>query len=431
MEEDLSAIIKKRRSVRAFKEDDIPQDVLEDIIESAIWAPSSCNRQPWHFVIVKKQNQKTGISLALASKGARKIITSAPAVIVVSIDMSRYWSLKGNLAPFLDAGVAIQNILLKAESLGVGTCTIAGHIDEDIVKKILNLPRGFRIMGFIPMGYPKKVPPPPKRREVSNYYSIDSFKSITESGRYYDVCSQRAKVSRSGGDVSGNYETPRERIPIFESVKDIISRDIKEGEQVLYTYSGLGFFLKSAPTNVQCLVFSQDEMWYLREVLGLKNSLIPITSFNELGTSTERYDRIISLFDIHFMDNKEITDFFNNLNSILKENGKIIVVFLNKESFYGLNYKLANRFDVNLETVRPCGYEHPLVIQEVSKLIPKDLKISGIKTSIFIPPPNIGYIFDKSPQIPYKTAKLNGLLGKMPFFKRRGSVVFLILGKST
>ena len=427
MDEDLSKIIKERRSVRAFLEDEIPSEIMDQVLESAIWAPSSCNRQPWHFVIVKKPEVKKGISMALASKGARKILLSAPAVIVVCIDMSRYWGLKGNLAPFLDAGVAIQNILLSAHSKGLGTCTIAGHIDEEIVKRELNLSQEFRVMGFIPIGYPKKVPPPPKRQEISSYYSIDSYDSIKGSGKFNDVCQRRAKVSRSGGDVSGNYEIPKERIPLFECAKEFISKDINENEEVLYTFSGLGFFLRFAPENVECLVFSPDEEWYIREVLGLENPLIQMKSYRDFGEFAKKYDRIVSLFDIHFMDEKEITEFIKNLNGILNDNGIIVIVFLNQDSFYGMNYRLANKFSINLESVRPCGFEHPLKIKAIKELIPKELIIESTKTRLFVPSPNLGYMLDKTPQIPYRTSRLQGLLRNMPYFKGKGSVAFLTL----
>jgi nitroreductase len=430
MDTELSKVIMERRSVRIFTEQNISSEIIDNLIEAAIWAPSSCNRQPWHFVIVKKHSLKEGISHSLASKGSRKLMMSAPAVIVVCVDISKYWGLSGNLAPFLDAGVAIQNILLKAQSLGLGSCTIAGHINEEIVKKELNLSDNHRVMGFIPIGYPKKIPPPPMRQDTSNYYSVDSYKPGNGTERFSDVCVRRSKVTRSGGDVSGNYGTPRENIPIFEFARDVISKEIKGNEDVLFTFSGLGFFLRSTLKNVSCLVFSKDEEWYLKEVIGLENPLILTQSYDDLTHFIEKYDLVISLFDVHFMERREIDKFLKRLEGMLNDSGRIILVTLNKKSFYGLNHKLAGYFNVNLESIRPCGYEHPVIIEEITRSVPDVLRVENIRTGSFLPSPNIGYIMDRSPHIPYKSFKLQRILQNLPFFRKHGNVAFITLKKS-
>ncbi|MHA1659810.1 MAG: nitroreductase family protein [Promethearchaeota archaeon] len=422
-------IIKERRSVRVYKQDMIPAKIIEKVIESAIWAPSSCNRQPWHFIIVKNDKLKKVLSFSV---GGQKTLLSAPVVIVICINTSLYWNLKGNIAPFIDAGVAMQNILLTTHSLGIGACPIAGHIEEDIVKDALNIPDEYKIMAYIACGYPNQIPPPPERQEVHKYYSIDSFRKIKKEGLFTDICLKRKKISRLGGDVSKYYENPAEKIPIFEYAMREISKIIENKNNILFTYSGMGYFLKSAPKNAQCLVSSMDEKWFIEDFKGLKTPSILIHSLEDLSSMPTKYDCIVSLFDLHFMDEIETEKFFEGINRILHKDGDFILVFLNKKSFYGLNYFLASSLNIDLDKIRPCGYERPLDIDVmVKKVSKKNFKIISIKTGLFIPPINFAYLFKFIPCIPYKMCKWLDLLQKIPFIRRKGNVVFVRLEKSS
>ena len=424
MSVDITKIIKERRSIRVYKEDVIPAEIIEKMIESATWSPSSCNRQPWHFIIVKNDELKKVLSLSV---GGQKILLSAPAVIVICINTSLYWNLKGDLAPFIDAGVAMQNMLLTAHSLGIGACPIAGHIKEDVVKDVLNIPDEYKIMAYVTFSYPNEIPPPPERQEVHNYYSIDSFKK-NKKELFTDVCLKRRKISRLGGDVSKYYENPAEKIPIFEYVMHENSKIIKDKNNVLYTYSSMGYFLKSASKNVHCLVSSMDEKWFIEEFKGLKTPLILIPSLEDLSSIPTKYDCIVSLFDLHFMDGIETEKFIEGVNRILRKEGEFILVFFNKKSFYGLNYRLASSLNIDLDNIRPCGYERPLEIDIIIKRISKkNFKIKSIKTGLFIPPTNFAYLCSFIPCIPYKICKRLDLLQKIPFIKRKGNVVFVRL----
>jgi len=299
--QELLKLIKERRSVRAYKEDPINSEVLEKLIEAATWAPSSCNRQPWFFVIVTEKEQKSKIASAV---GGQKTITNAPAVIVATINLAAYEGvLKNNVAPFLDAGVALENILLLAHSMGIGTCLIAGRLQEDIIRDALNIPNTHKIMGLITIGLPKKNPQPPEREALQKYYSLNRFKGEQgKEGLFKYILLQRKRLSRLGGDVSTYYRRPAERIDLFGYARSKVRSMISKKNRILLSYSGMGYFLEGMPKDkVSSLVSSMDERWFTREFKGLEHNLILSPSLELISTSV-RYDCVVSLFDLHFMD---------------------------------------------------------------------------------------------------------------------------------
>src|SRR3990170_235988 len=172
---ELSEAIKGRRSIRAFKKQDIPEKMVETLIEAARWAPSAGNIQPWEFVIVRKPAVKK--KLAQASLNQTHV-EEAPAVIVVCADEKRAsmgYGIRGRtLYCIQDTAAATQNILLTAYSLGLGTCWI-GSFNEDEAKEALNAPEGIRPVAMIPVGYPDENPMQRGRKLLSQITHYDGF----------------------------------------------------------------------------------------------------------------------------------------------------------------------------------------------------------------------------------------------------------------
>jgi len=159
-------VIKNRRSIRSFKKDPIPEEYLKLILEAGIWAPSAGNLQPWYFVVVRDPEVKKLLSISALNQ---TFISQAPVVIVVCalpwVSSSRYGKRGEELYCLQDTAAAIQNMLLAAASLGIGSCWV-GAFDEEAVRKILGLNSKVRPVAIIPMGYPAKIPTPPPRRSI-------------------------------------------------------------------------------------------------------------------------------------------------------------------------------------------------------------------------------------------------------------------------
>jgi nitroreductase len=150
--------IKGRRSIRDFTEQSVSEEEVKTLIDAARHAPSAGNIQPWKFIIVRKPEVKHTLAVAALNQF---FIEEAPVVIVVCAneEMSRigYGSRGASLYCLQDTAAAIQNILLTAHTMGLGTCWV-GAFREDEVKEALDAPDGVRPVAIIPVGYSTTKP---------------------------------------------------------------------------------------------------------------------------------------------------------------------------------------------------------------------------------------------------------------------------------
>jgi len=155
--------IKNRRSIRKFKSEQVKQEELEAILEAAIYAPTGHNDQPWHFTIIQNKEVIQHISdksneimaqseiewISKMGKKNRHILYNAPTVVVVS-------GKEGTYSPLTDCSAAIQNMLLAAESLNIGSlwnglAEACLSIEEEA--RSLNIPNGYKPYYAIALGY--------------------------------------------------------------------------------------------------------------------------------------------------------------------------------------------------------------------------------------------------------------------------------------
>jgi nitroreductase len=151
---DFFELIKFRRSIRNFTLEDISDKEVKMILEAGRWAPSAGNVQPWKFIIIRKVETKKKLANAALHQS---FIEKAPVVIVVCADENKsrraYGSRGINLYCIQDTAAAIQNILLTVCILGLGACWV-GAFREDMLKTVLNLPKGLKPVAIIPIGHP-------------------------------------------------------------------------------------------------------------------------------------------------------------------------------------------------------------------------------------------------------------------------------------
>ncbi len=142
---DVFEAVKTVLAVRAFQEKPIPQDIVNEIVQSAWLSASASNLQPWHFILVQDRNTLKQLG-SLARTGP--YIAQAPLAIVVVNDASSKFAES-------DSSRAIQNMILTAWSHGVGSNWVGFH-GLDQVKPVLNIPNNQDILAIIPFGYPAK-----------------------------------------------------------------------------------------------------------------------------------------------------------------------------------------------------------------------------------------------------------------------------------
>jgi len=172
---DVFEAIGGRRSIRAFKSRDVPEDTVKKLLEAGRWAPSAGNIQPWEFVVVREPSMKR--RLVEAALG-QSFIEEASLVIVVCANEDRSaegYGFRGrSLYCIEDTSAAVQNILLAAYSLGLGTCWI-GAFNEDGAREALRIPAGIRPVAIIPVGYPAESPAPRNRRPLGQVVHRETF----------------------------------------------------------------------------------------------------------------------------------------------------------------------------------------------------------------------------------------------------------------
>lgn len=178
---DFMDIVKGRRSIRKYETKDIPDALLNQVLESIQWSPSWANTQCWEVVAVKDGTIKEKLKDTIAPKNpATNAIVDAPVVLALCGKQNSSGFYKDQVTTkfgdwlLFDLGIAAQSICLTAHHLGLGT-VIVGLFDHDKAKTALNVPEGVELVALIPMGYPAKDAPAPKRREIGDFFHENSF----------------------------------------------------------------------------------------------------------------------------------------------------------------------------------------------------------------------------------------------------------------
>jgi 5,6-dimethylbenzimidazole synthase len=221
---ELLKLMRERRSYRAFKPDEVPEEAIRNILEAGRWAPSSANSQPWEFVIVRERETKEKIqeNIRKVIKKIRSLrdfpflktftadyVFQAPVQIVVCCDtrFMRVSMMNGvddqieQFAFWGSVSMAIQNMLLAAEAQGLGSVVFT-DIYPDEIKRVLGVPEPLRVICILPVGYPAEKRDIGFRREIDEfthreYFVLSKLRSdrFVEEARKdpYTVLVKRAK----------------------------------------------------------------------------------------------------------------------------------------------------------------------------------------------------------------------------------------------
>ena len=147
--------IRKRCSIREFRDEAVSDDVLQKILEAARWTPSPFNTQPWEFIIIKNKETLSTISKYARYSGYLSKAPMAITVIVSPINSKFSW-VESIGEPRYAAAMAVQNMMLAAWEMGIGTCWVS--IERDKVAQILNVPATHFVLTVMPLGYPETMP---------------------------------------------------------------------------------------------------------------------------------------------------------------------------------------------------------------------------------------------------------------------------------
>jgi nitroreductase len=175
-------IAHSRHSIRNYKKDPISPEIIERCLEAAQIAPSACNAQPWHFVVVNDPKLKNSVADATSDKilPLNHFTKQAPVHIIIVKEKANISSQFGSVVKnkqysLIDIGIAAEHICLQAASEGLGTC-ILGWFNEKRIKTLLDIPSTKRIPLIVVMGYPEKTKEKRRaRKKISEIVSYNSY----------------------------------------------------------------------------------------------------------------------------------------------------------------------------------------------------------------------------------------------------------------
>ena len=177
--------IKTRRSIRQYKTTPVDNKAIELVLEAARWAPSWANTQCWRFVVVRDSKMKSELADVLsANNSAADAVRGAPVVIVACAELGKAGYFRGEPGKpvtdkddcwyMFDVALAMQNLVLAAHSIGLGTVYV-GAFDARKAADILEVPLGYCVVAITPLGYPDQSPGPRPRKELSEIAFTDKF----------------------------------------------------------------------------------------------------------------------------------------------------------------------------------------------------------------------------------------------------------------
>jgi nitroreductase len=180
---DVMKAIENRRTIRAYKTTPIDDKTLAAVLEAGRIAPSWGNTQTWRWIVVTDQSIKEKLAEDVLRKGnnGTSAVKTAPVVIAACAELNRAGfrdgapsTDKGGFWYMFDAGLSLENMVLAAESLGLGTMFIGG-MDAKKAEALLGLPQGYCCVILMPLGYPDETPPARPRKEMKEIVFKNRF----------------------------------------------------------------------------------------------------------------------------------------------------------------------------------------------------------------------------------------------------------------
>ena len=174
---DVMEAIRKRRSVRSYASTPIPEGVMRRMRQALRFAPSACNYQPWHFILVEDEQMRR--DLAHAAKD-QTFVGTAPVVVVACGFPDKAGKIGGwGGTVDIDVAIALDHLTLAAADAGLGTCWI-GAFGEDEVKALLDVPEDVKVVALTPLGYPASpelisAVDEGQRKAESEIFSVNRF----------------------------------------------------------------------------------------------------------------------------------------------------------------------------------------------------------------------------------------------------------------
>ena len=177
---ELYEALQNRRSVRKYSGEQVDEKKLKNILEAARIAPSWSNKQCWKFIVVRDPVKKKQLAESMPDDNpAKKAVgDTAPIVLVLCADPKASGHQDNKDYYLLDAGLAMQQLMLAAHAEGLGTCWVA-WFDEAKARPVCAVPPEYRLVALTPLGIPEKQPSSRPRKDLEDMvYAEEWGKSL-------------------------------------------------------------------------------------------------------------------------------------------------------------------------------------------------------------------------------------------------------------
>lgn len=161
-----SDLIRQRYSVRAYRPDPVPDDLLVQVLEAGRLAPTAANKQPFRIIVIHTKGREAELGRIYY----REWFAQAPLILCVCTVRAEAWQramYDGKSHADVDATIVMDHMVLAAADLGLGTCWIAAF-DPAAAREILGLPEGVEPVLFTPLGYPADQPRVKERKPLAD-----------------------------------------------------------------------------------------------------------------------------------------------------------------------------------------------------------------------------------------------------------------------
>lgn len=168
---EFSELIQQRYSVRAYRPDPIPEEMLQRVLEAARLAPTAVNRQPFQLIVIHTAGREPDLKRIYGQEW----FVQAPLVICACGIPGENWVRRdGKNYNDVDVTIAMDHLILAATNEGLGTCWI-GAFDPAAAREVLGLPEGVEPIAFTPLGYPADKPRAKKRRALNSLVRYENW----------------------------------------------------------------------------------------------------------------------------------------------------------------------------------------------------------------------------------------------------------------
>lgn len=184
---DVNELFRHQRAIRNFTDEDVPDELVDQVLTAAIHGPSGSNTQPWYFIVIRDQNVKNAISEVyeearaaaygsmLPSAGrVRQPLSAAPVLIVACVNTPA--SGRAGFQTGASIYPSVQNLMLAARALGLGTVLTTLHRRRKArLHDILGIPDDVESAAIIPLGWPDREYGPNRRPSLERFVMRDRW----------------------------------------------------------------------------------------------------------------------------------------------------------------------------------------------------------------------------------------------------------------